>query len=345
MLETLKLRNFTVFEEAEFHFAPGLNVLVGENGTGKTHVLKVAYSAIASTPSGIPTPPSKSQRESRLADKLLGVFKPDKLGHLVRHDPNIKRCEVECKFSNSNFDLGFSFSIISNGDVDLQQIPLEIQVARSVFLPARELLSIFPKFASLYETRYLPFEETWRDTCLYLDAPLLRDIRQVKIRELLSALELALGGTVELDRTGGFYLQTPDGRREIHLVAEGHRKLAMLAQLIANGSLSSGNYLFWDEPEANLNPHIIKLAAKVILQLSKIGIQIIAASHSLFLLRELDILLQTQEFKSVPARFFGLHSTGAGVQVQQGPTIDDIGEITSLQEELSQSDRYLESEA
>jgi hypothetical protein len=46
MLESLILRNFTAFSEADFEFAPGLNVIVGENGTGKTHILKVAYSCV-----------------------------------------------------------------------------------------------------------------------------------------------------------------------------------------------------------------------------------------------------------------------------------------------------------
>ncbi len=42
MLTRLVLKNFTVFAEAEFRFASGLNVIVGENGAGKSHVLKAA---------------------------------------------------------------------------------------------------------------------------------------------------------------------------------------------------------------------------------------------------------------------------------------------------------------
>ena len=43
MLKTLKISNFTVFDNVDFEFSPGLNVIVGENGTGKTHVLKLGY--------------------------------------------------------------------------------------------------------------------------------------------------------------------------------------------------------------------------------------------------------------------------------------------------------------
>ena len=47
MLKTMKIRDVTVFKSAEISFASGLNVITGENGTGKSHVLKFAYSLMA----------------------------------------------------------------------------------------------------------------------------------------------------------------------------------------------------------------------------------------------------------------------------------------------------------
>src|SRR5262249_50923497 len=101
----------------------------------------------------------------------------------------------------------------------------------------------------------------------------------------------------------------------------------------------------WDEPNANLNPKVIKSVAGTILQLCRSGIQVFVATHSLFLMRELDLLLKTETFQDVAARFFGLHPGDNGVTVQQGATADDIGTLDALQEELSQSDRYLAAEA
>jgi hypothetical protein len=43
--ESVRLQSFTVFKDAAFEFVPGVNVLVGENGTGKTHLMKVLYAA------------------------------------------------------------------------------------------------------------------------------------------------------------------------------------------------------------------------------------------------------------------------------------------------------------
>ena len=191
----------------------------------------------------------------------------------------------------------------------------------------------------------MPFEETWRDTCVLLGVPLARGPREKHIKELLVPLEEAMGGKVELDNAGRFYLTTDGVSMEMHLVAEGLRKLAMIARLVATGSLVDKGVVFWDEPEANLNSKMIKLAARTILSLCQAGIQVFIASHSLFLLRELDILLHAEEFKKIKSRFIGMHSGGDGVRIQEGSTIDDIGEIAALQEELSQSDRYIETDA
>ena len=41
----IKLENFTAFKDLEVEFSPGINALVGENGTGKTHLMKACYAA------------------------------------------------------------------------------------------------------------------------------------------------------------------------------------------------------------------------------------------------------------------------------------------------------------
>ena len=43
MLKSLQIKNMTAFSDAVFEFVPGLNVIVGENITGKSHVLKMGY--------------------------------------------------------------------------------------------------------------------------------------------------------------------------------------------------------------------------------------------------------------------------------------------------------------
>ena len=131
---------------------------------------------------------------------------------------------------------------------------------------------------------------------------------------------------------------------EMPLVAEGLRKLAMVARLISTGSLLDKGYLFWDEPEANLNPKLIKVIAALLMDLSEHGIQIIVATHSLFLLRELDILSGQENYKYLSKRYFALGNSENGTRVEQGNTLDDISTLIMLDEELLQSDRFMESQ-
>lgn len=348
MLKSLHLKNFTVFPDARFTLGRDLNVFIGENGSGKSHVLKAAYSAIAVSAAGAKDAatniPSKSQLQTALADKLRAVFRPDALGRLVRRQQERSKCRLNYAFDIAKLDLDFGFSTLSKTEVEIEILPSARVEKLPIFLPTDELLTIYPGFVSLYETTHLPFEETWRDTCILLGAPLARGPREGRIKKLLVPLEEAMGGNVELDKSGRFYLNLPSGNMEMHLVAEGLRKLATIARLIATGSLLDKGYLFWDEPEANLNPKIIKTIARTILQIAENGIQAFIATHSLFLLRELH-LLQKLDFKTLRPRYFGLH-IGAedAVTVNQGSTMDDIGSITALDEDLQQSERYVDTE-
>lgn len=346
-LKKLSVKNFTVFSDQTFEFAPSLNLIVGANGTGKTHVLKLIYSIVNAMADQDEqkrgTKPTKEFLEKKIATELIDSFRPDQLGRLIRRQPGRSRCDVSARFTLLRM-VNFSFNSTSKKTVNLDRLPLKWVEKLPVYLPTRELLTFCPWFLPLYETTNIPLSSIYRDTCLLLAAPLARGPRLQQINTLLEPIEKTMGGKVESDKTGRFYLRNDSGQMEMSLVAEGHRKLAMLARLIATGQLIQKGFLFWDEPEANLNPAVIKQVARTILDLCRSGIQVFIATHSLFLMRELDILMRSEEYADTPARFFGLHAGDAGVQVDQGDTIDDIGEIVSLQEELVQTDEYLQWE-
>lgn len=348
-LKSVELSRLTVFSEAELRISKQLNVIVGENGAGKTHILKLIYAVIASSWEERRRPgassPTKTGLQTRIAGKLVGVFRPETLGRLATRRQGNTRCDVTLSFVDTTLDIRFGFATRSTSEVAIAQLPTRFVDSAPAYLPTRELLTIYPNFVSLYDTRFLEFEETWRDTCSLLGTPLQRGQKEARINELARPLEEAMGGSIQLDaRSGRFYLLSTSGRMEVPLVAEGMRKLGMIARLIATGTLLDNGYLFWDEPEANLNPKLIRRVAKTIVALSRNGIQVFIATHSLFLMRELEILLATPENKKIRPKFFGLHPSHDGVIVQQGRDISSIGDIASLDEELQQSDRFFEVE-
>ena len=244
MLKSLNIENLTVFPKADFTFGKDLNIIIGENGSGKSHLLKAAYAAIAvsaqraaTAPTDMPT---KTFMETALADKLRAVFRPDGIGRLARRriGGGHNTCKLEYAFDNKRLDLSLQFSTVATSNVKMTKTPGEWADKLPVFLPTRELLTIYPGFVSLYETSHTEFEETWRDTCILLGKLLARGPRERNIKQLLVPLEEAMGGTVELTKGGRFYLnlESSSSSMEMHLVAEGLRKLATVARLIATAS-------------------------------------------------------------------------------------------------------------
>ena len=349
MIKSLEVKNFTAFQEAQLDFAEGLNVIVGENATGKTHLLKLPYAVMAvSAEEGRKRDgrqPTKGFLQTRVAEKIVNVFRPDesRLGRLARRRQGRNRCEVKVNFQQRGTSIGFNFASQNKSEVVIDHLPSRWVGRRPVFLPTRELLTIYPGFVSLYETHYVEFEETWRDTCLLLGAPMERGPRDRTVARLLEPLEAQIGRIV-LERNGRFYLRQfghGASNMEMPLVAEGWRKLAMLARLIATGSLHNKGALFWDEPESNLNPKLIREVAAAILRICRAGVQVFVATHSLFLLREFEILLK-HEFEGVKSRYFALRRVEDGVDISQSSEVDGIEPLLLLDEELEQSDRFLE---
>jgi len=345
MIKSVTIDKFTVFEHVELQLG-ALNVIHGENGAGKTHILKLLYSVLSAMKpgrtQGAPEQPTKDWLERELARKLTAVMRPDNVGRLARRKVGLNRADIAMRFDDAGQDISFGFNTTNKSKVEVSTPPKRWLESDPAYLPTREALSIFPGFTSLYETTDLNLDETWRDLCLLLDTRRRKGAVSKAVKALLEPIEAALGGRLQLDEKR-FYLETDLGSIEIDLVAEGVRKLAMIAWLVANERLQSKGALFWDEPEVNLNPRLVKLLPALLFGLAERGVQVFIATHSLFLLRELYIYQELNK-PTVTTSYLGLHAGADGVEVRQGPTLDDSGDIVALDENLEQSRRYLDVE-
>lgn len=344
MLNKATIKNFGPLPNGEYQFAPGLNVVVGENGLGKSQLLKLLYAVLKVNADAKDF--TKAALQKAYADKLVGVFRPDALGRLAKRKQGRERCEVRLEMDDSALSCAFGFASQAKSEVQLDKLPAKALEQAPAYIPTRELVTLCPWFGPLYDNFHLRFEESWRDTVSLLGAPSVKGAREKKAAELLKPLEEAMGGKVVVDSgTGEFYLSIPgEGNMEMPLVAEGLRKLAMLARLISTGALLDKGYLFWDEPETNMNPKLIKVLARSILTLCQQDIQVFIATHSYFLLKELDLLSRQY---SVEQRFLGLVATGPDrvVTLQQASHLLDLETVVALDEELAQYDRELQGQA
>lgn len=351
MLNSLKVKNFTAFAEANLEFSPGLNVIIGENNTGKSHLLKLAYTvasvwheaatkqeeSLGKISSGV----SKRWWQRRLAEKLVGVFKPEKLGRLCRRSgQTVSKTELTGEIitaTKTTSTLQFDFATASKKEVTLTTRPNGYLPTLPIYFPAKEALSLYPGFINAYEKFNFPLEEVYYDLCKALSGFSLRNQRN--LARFLKPLEQMLGGQVKF-KADHFYIHFPaQGDLEISLVAEGLRKIAMLTYLLANDSLKPGTLFFWDEPELHLNAKILTPLARLLVEFTeKRQLQIILTTHSFFLMKELSVLVEVSKGK-IPARFFGLASSQAGTQVEGGDLLEDLPTIIALDEILAQDDR------
>ena len=203
-----------------------------------------------------------------------------------------------------------------------------------IFLPAREVLSIYPGFIAAYKARELAFDESYFDLCVALSALPLRGERGDEAAALSMPISEHLGAKVVLSQDS-FYLRSDDGVIEAHLVAEGYRKVAALMHLITNGSVSKDGVLFWDEPETNLNPRLTKVVAEFLFRLASNGVQLIIATHDYLLTNELSLHAEyrTDAARQAPIRFFAF-SRGAdrSVSVQPGNTLAELADNPIMEE-------------
>lgn len=343
MIESLEVCNFTRFENEKFQFSPGLNVFVGENGTGKTHIMKLLYANLRSMKSVGSQVGTKTYLEPHIAKQLKEVFNPDYLGRLAQRMQGLKRAEVHMKYKKRgrrSSSLEYAFSTTSKNSVSLIAAA-ETPPDSSVFIPTREILSIYPGFVSLYDTYSTSFDATWRDLAGVLGRPPLKGPHSAAVNALLPPLEDALGGKVLLENEH-FYIRTKTGKLEAPLLAEGLRKIGALAQLVINGTLEPNSIIFWDEPEANLNPALIKLVAQTIIALIEKGVQVFIATHSLFLLRELYILSPTEHLADKYNYFsFAPQEGTPSVKVCRSHSMKGLENIAALSYQLVQNNELL----
>lgn len=346
-VRTVKLDQFGPFSDAVLELVPGVNVLLGANGTGKTFVLKALYAVVKSLSGegALGAPPREAVRA-----KLAGVFRPDDgdIRRLVSRGSGKSTGRIRVEFDDRD---AIRVTISTGGSRPISSLiyppqrngsTSELEL-RALFLPSREVLAMYEGFVAAYQQRELSFDETYFDTALALSAAALRGPRPGPLRKVTERLEEAIGGKVRLEGPR-FYLRASHGggRLEAHLVAEGSRKVASVVHLIANGALRQGGLLIWDEPEANLHPRLAEVVVDCLLALAGGGVQVVIATHDYLVA---DAISRASEYRkasdtTATVRFFQLlREDGAPATVARADTFADLPNNPLLQAFLDHHDR------
>jgi predicted ATPase len=313
-VQRITLRDFTAFEEIELELCVGINVFLGENGTGKTHVLKAIYAALrAAERLDHPTLPGVS---TGFDEGLVEIFRPahndvERLRRIgIRGRPEPRHLALETERYECHCELGHLLFVTFKE-------PRTKPAPEPVFMPSRDVLALYEGFVGAYQSRALSFDRTYFDVCVALDTPPLRDVPRV-----VEHIDVLAGGAF-LQQEGRFELvggasedkyvgpkplrvrQTPN--LEAHLVGEGLRRLGTLGCLLRNGWIKPGMTLLWDEPEAGLNPRLITPLAGILVELAHWGVQVVLTTHDYLLPRHISRHAEYNQSPEIPLRFHGFY--------------------------------------
>ena len=282
MLTGIKIENFTAFDHLEIKLSEGINVLIGANGTGKTHLMKLLYGAMQQ---------ADSSAVKTMDQTLQGLFLPDALGRLVKR--SLGRGKGEFSVTRKEEDgversIRYELSTLGKSQTINSRVWSRQKQYNVVYIPVKDMLANSPGFKSLYEKRELYFESIYADIITMALLPPTKGPGTKEKGRLLEMIQGVIDGKVE-KKNEKFYLKNAQGNLEFTLLAEGYRKLGLLYSLIQNESISQGSVLFWDEPEANLNPRLASQVVTILLELQRMGTRIFIATHDYVLLKELEL--------------------------------------------------------
>lgn len=295
MITRLELKNFTAFSDLAIDYSPKINVIIGENGTGKTQLLKASY-ALCSGASLHKAKPDASDEElaAILTTKMLRLFMPldEKLGKM-HHQGATEQAYLRAQFAQEQ-RLAATFFNNSRSLAIQERTNYQHSQVEAVFMPTKEVLSFMKGFNSLYEKYGLSFDQSYQDICLLLDLPeIRRETLHEKSKWAMAEIEGICGGRFVFYGGGKVTFKTDNAEYSANSMAEGFRKAGMLSRLLETGAIQPGvsGPLFWDEPETNLNPKLMRLLVQILLELSRNGQQVILATHDYVLLKWFDLLM------------------------------------------------------
>ena len=329
-----------LFNSLNIDFSKNINIISGENSTGKTAILKLLYSATKSISEAnkAKSELTKEQNEDLLVSKLQGVFRPDDdiIGRLVTRIQGRNRSDIAITV-NGNAKLEFGFSTNQEKHLDISQtLRGFVKAVEPIYFPPKEIISATENFISLYKEYHIAFEETYYDLALLLDKPLKRGANTAEQNKILESFNRIINGNI-IQRGKKFYLKVDgQGEFEMGLVSEGYRKLSTIIYLILSGSLNKNSVLFWDEPETNMNPKMIEPIVQALVVLANMGVQIFIATHDYFVQQSFSMISEYKPdqltLQNIDVKFISLYKENDNILFESGPTLSDLQHNSIMQE-------------
>lgn len=294
-IEQLQLKNFGMMEDFKCEQFSNINLIIGENGTGKTFLLKAIYSAVKALEEykrGDDITPINDV----LSEKLRWTFQVDRLGDMVSKNAE-EGLDFRMKMDKMSFNYQFSKSAASK--VGSAEPVMNGKEGNSIFIPAKEVLSLFSVILKSREIdKSFGFDDTYYDLAKALRISPSRGKNFAVFADSRKVVSDVIDGKVEYDENSGkwYYKNKKNQKFSIGATSEGVKKIAIMDRLLANGYLNTNSMIFIDEIESALHPKAVCQFLDMIDSIANgMGLQVFITSHSYFVIKKLLLIALKKE--------------------------------------------------
>lgn len=290
---SVSLKEYGMIPSFDCQSFSNINLVIGENGTGKTFLLKALYSATRAMEEYKRGDDIKTINEV-LAEKLRWTFQVDKLGDMVTRSSN-ESLIFEMKLGTDQ--IGYQFSSSATSKVVTATAPSGKRETNSIFIPAKEVLSLYSIILKSREVdKSFGFDDTYYDLVKALRISPKKGKNYTAFSNSRKLLNSVIDGKVEYDETSGkwFYKNNRSQKFSIGATSEGVKKISIMDRLLSNGYLDNQSIIFIDEIESALHPtaicQFLDMVAKIA---TDMDLQFFISSHSYFVIKKLALIAKT----------------------------------------------------
>lgn len=294
-IDQVQMKNFGMIKKFCCNQFSNINLIIGENGTGKTFLLKALYSAVKALEE-YKRGDDITPLNGILSEKLRWVFQVDKLGDMVA-----KAGEegLEFKMELGQLGIGYQFSKNAASKVGIVDEPDVGKEGNSVFIPAKEVLSLFSVILKSREIdKAFGFDDTYYDLAKALRISPSRGRNYNVFAKSRKVVSDVIDGKVVYDENSGkwYYKNKKNQRFSIGAASEGVKKIAIMDRLLANGYLNADSIVFIDEIESALHPKAVCQFLDMMDNIANaMGLQVFITSHSYFVIKKLFLIALKKE--------------------------------------------------
>ncbi|OCG35706.1 MULTISPECIES: AAA family ATPase [Gilliamella] len=291
--------------------------------------------------------------EQDLRSELQENFQIAKLSQLINYNNNKKFSfnfeklgTISLQYNEREKQDSIAFELNSASIDQFQQLNNIVYIESPIFWKIRPALNLIKRNQFLnrslrskfFQKELLGIPKYFFDLSNLLEVNYTLSPIVTKFEEISSTLKDAIGGKFDISDSGDILFKEKNCENSsfsLYLTSTGTTNLGMLSLLLDKGIISDGSYLFIDEPEINLHPNWQRMMVECLLELSKLNVHVVIATHSIDMIKCIELLINKNEDLVSNDHFAINQLSSEGISINNEENI--FNKIKAIKDDLGES--------